>query len=658
MQRSILSRRNLVSAAALFLLIAATLSVSIFVSRASAATYVSLNGSVLNLPAGAKYVSAQASSKKLTVTVVLQPNNSTQMNNLLTNLYNPSSSQYQHWLTQGQFNREFGPTASQAARVKNFLTQAGFKLVSSPSPFLMRAAGTTAQIESAFHTQINSYRSAQGQAFFQNATSVQIPANISSVIAGVAGLSNTTPEQNHAVTTAQAAKAAGKAVPLYGAAPGGSGLTPAQTSSLYDAAPVYKLGNKGKGQGATLAVFELSGYTSSDITTYEHQFFGKSEKVKITNVNVDGGPVTPACPTGDECGPFDSGSCANGCDSADFSGDIEVDADVETQIAIAPNISHILVYNAPNDEDGITVVDEYFKIASDNLADSISSSWGGCESDEGIAVAKAESVAFSQMAAQGQSMFASAGDTGAFDCLRGSGTTNLSVDDPASQPFVTGVGGTSFGTFDPGANTKTAYPNGSETVWNVLDACSASDLGACSEFGAGGGGISSFWAAPSFQSGPGVNNSFTEKGPKFCSQATKSTQTCREVPDVSANADEFTPYGEFCTGDPTTNSECATFSSTQPAPGWFGIGGTSLSSPLWSGVIALWDSVHGKRFGSASFGLYHLFREKNSYNTFFHDITGKNQTENNNGFYPTTANYDMATGIGTPRISGIAEAKL
>ncbi len=189
----------------------------------------------------------------------------------------------------------------------------------------------------------------------------------------------------------------------------------------------------------------------------------------------------------------------------------------------------------------------------------------------------------------------------------------------------------------------------------MLDACNGTPQGldACDLYGAGGGGVSQFWPMPSYQHGPGVISSFSQKAP-YCSQATKG-QYCREVPDISANADEFTPYAELCTGDPTTNSTCALFSSTQPVPGWFGIGGTSLSSPLWAGIVSLWDSVHSGRFGNANYGLYQLFRANNSYSKYFHDITGKHQTENNNGFYPTTTNYDMATGIGSPRIANIAE---
>jgi subtilase family serine protease len=647
MQRFTHFRYQLGSLAALFCLLAATFGVGLFAGQAYAVSnsgFVLLNGSFISAPTGTHLTGTHTTSQKLTITLVLQSSKETQMNNLLTALYDPNSSQYHHWLTQGEFNRLFAPTAKQTTAVTNYLTKAGMSITSSPSPFLVRAIGSTAQIETTFHTQINNYRAADGETFFQNDSNVSIPGNLASLIIGVSGLSNTVRIHPNYVTTSQAAQAAGHAVPSYGDGPGGSGLTPSQTSSLYDATPVYNLGDKGKGKGAKLAVFELSGYTASDITNYEHQFFGSSEKVKLVNINVDGGPVNGVCPTSDVCAP-----------DPDFSGDIEVDADIETQISLAPKISEILVYNAPNDEFGITSVNEYFKIASDDLADSISTSWGLCEMDLGLGGAEAESVAFMEMAAQGQSMFSASGDTGAFGCLRGSGFPGVQAGDPGSQPFVTGVGGTSLGTFDPGTTKHPAYPNGAETVWNVADACSATNLNFCSELGAGGGAVSSFWPLPSYQHGPGVISSFSEKAP-FCVLATKG-QSCREEPDVSANADEVTPYAEFCTGSPTTNSTCASFSASQPVPGWFGIGGTSLSSPVWSSVIALWDSVHGTRFGNANVGLYQLFRSKNSYNTFFHDITGKHQTENNNGFYPTTPNYDIATGIGTPRIAGIAEHK-
>lgn len=650
MHRFIAFQRTFISLAVLSCLFAVTLSAFTFVNHASAATisnaYVPLGGSFTKAPAGAHMSGQHASNEPISVSLVLQPSNKAQLNSTLQSLYDPNSSQFHHWLAKGEFNNSFAPTASQTAQVRSFLKKAGLKVADSPTPFVERAIGTTAQIERAFHTRINNYSAANGQTFFQNDSLVEVPASLSNTVIAVSGLSNKNALHTQNITSRRAARKAGRAVPKYGAGPDGSGLTPSQLSSLYDADAVHNLGDRGKGQGATLAVFELSGYTPSDVMTYERQFFGPSVNVPLVDINVDGGPVTPICPAGDQCGPFTtSGPCTNGCSSADYSGDDEVVADIEAQIAIAPKADRILVYNAPNDLLGLTAVNEYFKIANDNLADSISISWGVCEKDAGLATIEAESVAFMQMAAQGQSVFSAAGDNGAFDCMSDSNNDGVSTDDPASQPYVTGVGGTSFGTFDPGANQHPSYPTGSETVWNVLNKCSAASKDQCNTSGAGGGGVSSFWGQPSYQHGPGVINTLSQAGP-YCSLAAKG-QNCREVPDVSANADENTPYAEYCTGDPKTNSGCAT------SPGWSGIGGTSLASPVWSGIIGLWDSVHGERFGNANYGLYRLFRSPISYHIFFHDITGKNQTENNNGYYPTTSNYDMATGIGTPRISGI-----
>ena len=127
---------------------------------------------------------------------------------------------------------------------------------------------------------------------------------------------------------------------------------------------------------------------------------------------------------------------------------------------------------------------------------------------------------------------------------------------------------------------------------------------------------------------------------------------CREVPDVSANADEYTPYAEYCTGNSGTPfSDCGTFSGGQTPAGWFGIGGTSLSSPFWSAIIADHDSAFGGRIGNANPLLYLLFNADAE--GYFHDITGIGQTTNNNGLFPTTPGYDLATGIGTPKLGAL-----
>jgi kumamolisin len=285
---------------------------------------------------------------------------------------------------------------------------------------------------------------------------------------------------------------------------------------------------------------------------------------------------------------------------------------------------------------------------------------GECEEALGAPMARAENVVFEQMAAQGQSMFASAGDDGAFDCEDVTGSTIVNVDDPEAQPWVTSVGGTSWQTDNPGTKLHPAYPKGVESVWNPDDLCNTSaDEGGqtgqfwCNTTGAGGGGSSQFWGRPFYQRGPGINNRYTTHANTTtrCVFAASGTP-CREVPDISANADQFTPYAEFCTGNANTpNSVCGTFSDSQPVPGWFGIGGTSLSSPLWSGIAADRDSYQGHRSGNLNPLLYLLYNVDPG--RYFHDITGIGQSTNNNGLFPTTPGYDLATGIGTPKMAAL-----
>ncbi len=657
LERRMRLTRRLVLGAMLALGIA---SVGMTADAAAPASDVALAGSQ-GTPAGAHLVGPHASAGRLLVSLVLAPRGGAAMDRFIARLQDPSSPLYHQWLLTGQFNRRFAPSSEVAGAARTFLAQAGLHLEATPSPFVLRASGTTEQVERAFGTGIDDYRAASGKLFYTNAQPARIPQSLVGRVIGVSGLTNTVRMHPQYKLAATAPTSDGSKAPKYGGGPGGSGLTPSQIEGIYSAAAVHAAPN-GRGEGTTLAVFELSGYTPADIDAYQSQFFGAAPQVPVTTVNVDGGPITPDCPTGDGCGPFDGGTCSNGCNSADYSGDVEDEADIEVQIAVAPAAASLLVYNAPNDITGATSVDELFKIANDNLADVVSSSWGLCEPDDTLGVAEAEYVALAQMAAQGQSVFGSSGDNGAYDCLGDPGHKGLEVDDPPSQPYMTAVGGSSLGTFDPGSTADPVYPQGHETVWNPLNKCQGTakhPVGdGCETVGASGGGVSRFWPRPSYQNGPGVVSSFNQKGP-YCSQAKKG-QRCREIPDVSANADQYTPYAEYCTGDRTTtgagSSSCASYLPDDTVAGWFGIGGTSLSSPVWSAIVDLSIGYHGRRFGEANVGLYRLLRSPQAYAADFHDITGRHQTENNNGYYPTSRAYDMATGMGTPNVSAFAMA--
>ena len=265
----------------------------------------------------------------------------------------------------------------------------------------------------------------------------------------------------------------------------------------------------------------------------------------------------------------------------------------------------------------------------------------------GTAFLTSEQTLLQQAAMQGQTVFAAAGDSGSSDCY-GDTTSNAnlpSVDDPASQPYVIGVGGTSIGA-------------SSETVWND----SSTNQG-----GAGGGGVSAVECMPDYQlqsttTGEtipqGVVNSDSVKS------ATCSTGYRREVPDVSADADPDTGYVIYWTPD------------TAGATGsWLGgLGGTSAAAPLWAAVAALIDaspfcSYYGSTDRSSGgmlpndatgllYNSLYYIAASPYYSFALYDVTHGNNyftpagtTDNPDELYPATAGYDMASGLGTPSVA-------
>jgi subtilase family serine protease len=621
-------------------------------------------------------ISGSYHNSRMSIQVALEPRNASGLARELRNTYTKGSANYHKWLAKGQFDARYAPGKAERDAIARYLRSAGLRIGRSASPFLIKATGSSQQIDSALRTSLSTYKDSRGVSYFSNSTAVRLPSNFSRDVTGVVGLTNTVQEHTSLARTPEPQRPAGKATSSsngscetgyvttaelfgyvagtgfpygYGDGPGCSGLTPSQTNSVFGAPHA---GARAKGAGVTAGVFELSWYQASDIDTWAHQFYGPRYSPPLSNVIVDGGPLNPDCPSGDQCP----------AQYEYYSNDIEVDADIEQTLAVAPDIKNLVVYNAPNDYTGQTEVDEYSAIANADVVSTLSSSWGVCENDLSPGQAQAENTAFEQMALQGQSMFTSAGDTGAFGCIRGDGTTVENAGDPAAQPWVTGVGGTSLESYNPGTNENPGpAPAGDETVWNVDNLCSSQAAAAsndnqggafwCAQGGAGGGGPSELWGRPFYQQGPGVNNpAFPTSG---CSLASNPNGPCRETPDVSANADEYTPYAEYCTGNASTPySYCATFSGGQAVPGWFGIGGTSLSSPLWSAMIADRDSYQGHRTGSVNPLVYLLLNVDP--HQYFNDITGKGslqQAATNNGLFPTTPGYDMATGAGSPKFA-------
>ena len=412
-------------------------------------------------PVGTAQRTGPYSRRDMRVEVALAPSDPAGLAAELRAVYTPGSARFHHWLKPGVFDRRYAPSAGAVAAVSSYLHAQGLRTTRGGSPFLLAAAGSSRQVAAAFGTSLATFRADDGTRFWANTTAVTVPARLRAAVQAVIGLDSF--RHHRAGLSPDTVRRS----PEYGGGPGGSGLTPSQLNSIYGGSG---LGTSAaaKGAGTTTAVFELSNYVEKDIKTFTSRFLGTGYVPPIKNVTVDGGP------------------------QGDYSGQIEVNADIETVLGQVPDTPKLFVYDAPNSQQGW--FDELAKIANADAADTVSISWGLCELDAGASFSQAEGPYFKQMALQGQSVFASSGDAGAYSCERGSGNPALSANAPAAQPYVTGVGGTSLNTFGPGTNPKPRYPKaGTETVWN--DGCTSANPSTCSA-GAGGGGVSRFSAAP------------------------------------------------------------------------------------------------------------------------------------------------------------------
>ena len=567
MQRSLV--RTLLFVLTALLLVSTSLLVVRMSVHADLNQQVQLHGQVVPLVQKAQLLHAANTSQPLNLSISLQMRNAADFDNLLQQLYDPQSAQYHQYLTPDQFNQLFAPTADQVQQVVSYLQSQGLTVTSvAPNNLLIDATSSVGQAQQAFHTQINTYKIG-GHTFFANATDPTIPVSLSSLIASINGLDNSV--QYHPLYHR------GQLLPQAGPT---KGYGPKDLEGAYDAGALHSASILGDNQ--TVAVFELDGYQRSDVAQY-FQYYNLGNP-NITNVLVDGS----------------DGSAGQGA--------LEVSLDIEVVAAMAPHANQI-VYEGPNTTQGLN--DTYNKIVTDDKAQISTVSWGLCERSSGTSELQTLDTILKQGAAEGISFFAASGDSGAYDCA----DTTLAVDSPASDPYITGVGGTNL-QLNAGAYS-------SETVWSDPSAVQRGPKGA-----GGGGGLSNTFKQPDWQKGPGVQNQYSNG--------------FREVPDVTGDADPNTGYAVYCT---VSNAGC-------PSTGWLAVGGTSAAAPLWAGSTALFNQylqAHSKaRLGYANPALYGLFNSQQPYPAF-HDVTS-----GNNLFYPATTNYDLASGLGSPDIYNIA----
>ncbi len=499
------------------------------------------------------------SAVEVPITFVLPLRNQEALEALVQRMYDPSDEEhYGNYLTPEEFAEQFAPTQEDYEQVAAYAQSLGLTVTGThANRTLLNVSGPSAALESAFNLKFHHYQKHNGQVFHAPDNEPEVPSAIACVIHGIVGL------DNHALRhTYNRHKEMGEAVRVshstslaHPSGPGG-GYSPNDILTAYNLNRVSV-----DGSNQIIALFELGSYLASDIDQYTNHFGLPS--AKLTNILVDGGSKSGIDP--------------------------EVTLDIELAVALAP-ASQIYVYEGPNSDQG--VLDTYNRIATDNLAKQVSTSWGLGESFSSAQFLRAENAIFLQMAAHGQTIYAAAGDSGAYDEYPNN--VSLVVDDPASQPYVVGVGGTRLT-----VNALTgAY--GSESVWN-------DGMGN----GAGGGGISGFWPIPSWQK----------------NVAGVASTTHRNVPDVALNADTNTGYSIYYNGQ------------------WTIYGGTSCAAPLWAAFTARVNqerlAQQKSTLGFANPFLYSI-GVGSSYTNDFHDITS-----GDNLYYHAHAGYDNASGWGS-----------
>ena len=454
-------------------------------------------------------------------------------------------------VTRTEYSQKYAANKKDIKLVKAFAAEYGLKVEDLPKPErrAILLSGSTAAMQKAFGVELKKVI-ANGGTFRVREGCIHVPAELAEVVVAVLGLDNRPQAQTHFRIRKESKS---KSTIRPNAAATNTSYTPVQIAELYGFPTTGATGQ-------TIGIIELGGgFKKADLTAYFKTLGQKAPTV--TAVSVDGGKNT-----------------SDGVNGADG----EVMLDIEVAGAIAPG-AKIVVYFAPNTDQGF--IDAIATAVHDttNKPSVISISWGGRESSWTQQSLAALDAACQSAAALGITIIVACGDNGSAD-----GGAGNNVDFPASSPHVLACGGTKL--IGSGSTIS------SEVVWNETAA----------NEGATGGGVSTIFALPAWQSKSGVPAAGTFAG--------------RGVPDVSGNADPATGYTIRVDGQTIV------------------IGGTSAVAPLWAGLIAVSNATNKKSAGFLQPTLYAAAGKK-----AFNDITS-----GNNGIYSASPGWDACTGLGSP----------
>ena len=451
---------------------------------------------------------------------------------LLTHVSTPKDPLYRHYITAQEFAARFGANAADYATVKAWAEASGLSIVhEATARTSLSLRGTVAQLQNLFKTQLNYYKTSNGDQFYSASVAPTIPSEIVSKIEALIGLTGGV--QKAALFKIGKTLGENPETPAVRTDTAG-GTGPGGTYDASDLRTAYQIPTFGGASGQTVAVFEDSAISASDFSKYLST--NKLPKIKLKQILVDAGTLKP---NGDQ---------------------VEAVLDVDMIAAINPDVKEIQLYAATaitgktnhkvESEFSTDLIDVFDTVATNagkpGGPQTLSVSYGLDEvlmADGGDIPAEADALTALGMA--GVTVLVSAGDSGAYgDTGTESSPAVLNVSDPGSQIFVTCVGGTTLFT-----GPQQQYFG--ETVWNELG------LGD----GATGGGVSEIWNLPAFQ-------------PAALVETNGGSGSNRNVPDVAAVGDPLTGVGIY----------------VKAAGGWIQLGGTSVAAPIWGGYVSILNS--------------------------------------------------------------------
>lgn len=515
------------------------------------------------------------------------------LNQLLADQQNPASPLYRQWLTPQQFGTRFGLSAADITKVSAWLTSQALSVTGvAQSSTFVTVSGSIGQIQKAFKTQIDSV-SLDGEQHIANISDPVLPTGIAAVVTGITGLDDFKPRSRiRSIHPNFTSSISGKHF-----------IAPGDFNTIYDINPL--LSSSINGSGVTIAVMGRTDINLADVAAF------RSAAGLIVNA--------PSV-------------IVYGTDPGTSSSDLpEAQLDVEWSGAIAPGAK--ILYVNSTDVIGISLV----QAIDHDLAPILSISYGLCESGWGQAALNSYNAGFQQANAQGQTIVGPSGDSGATDCdyASASASDGLAIDFPASSPFVTAAGGTSF---NEGAGSYWSTTNGTNqgSALSYIPELPWNETSATNGLAAGGGGSSAFFAKPAWQVGNGVPNDFA-----------------RDTPDIALAAASSHDGFLYCVSGSCVNGFRAADTTLSV------VGGTSVSAPSFAAILALLEQKISptKGLGNINPTLYGLANSTYVNNVFHDVVSGNNASPCITGTpdcptggsigYTAAAGYDRATGWGS-----------